>query len=189
MLGWATGVAGQIRHRNSCRTGFWRPVFQERGAGSSFFFAFSRGCRSGYFFCVFSAPMSDLLSFCISQKKSACRPTLFTVFITSPFPPASPPSSFPLFLLLLPLLLLFLFPPPVVVLLKTTRKKIRGINPNIFPEWDPSNTSNWKGLVPWRVEVHGSSSGMMATEYCVTRTLKWRHFKNCGHHVFVVASA
>ena len=35
------------------------------------FFAFSRGCRSGYFFCVSPAPMPDLLFFCISLHAQA----------------------------------------------------------------------------------------------------------------------
>ena len=52
-----TGLARQIRHRNSCRTGFWRPVFQEQGAGSSFFFCVLAGVPVWVFLLCF--PSAD----------------------------------------------------------------------------------------------------------------------------------
>jgi len=53
----STGLARQNRHRNSCRTGFWRPVFQEQGAGSSFFICVLAGVPVRVFLLCF--PSAD----------------------------------------------------------------------------------------------------------------------------------
>ena len=166
-----TGEASQIRHRNSCRAGLWRPVFQEQGTGSSFFFCILAGVPVRVFLLCFPSADAGSPVFLYFPKKirlpaaslhclhHIALPSCLSSILFSPFSP-SPSSS------------------PSLSLPSSRRrppqnhtKIFRGINPKKFPEWGPSNTSNWKGLVPWRVEVHGSSSGMMATEYWVTRTL------------------